>query len=80
MVILTVYIKHSVSALGRPLWKRLLALDWADPQIPCSSRSKWHHHGDDVCGVSCVRVDGTFHTIPTIENLRSGSFLILPEP
>ena len=74
MVILTIYIKPSVSALGQPFWKRLPASDRADPQIPRGSRGKWHHHGDDVCGGSCGRVKGTFRTIPTIENLWSGSF------
>jgi len=29
---------------------------------------------------SCVRVDGTFRTIPTVGILRGGSFLFPPKP
>jgi len=79
MVILTIYYKSSVSALGQPLRKRLPASDWADPQILRRSRGKRHHHGDDVCGGSCVCVDGTFRTIPTVGNLWSRSILLPPE-
>jgi len=39
-----------------------------------------HHHGDDVCGGSCVGARRNSSTIPTIENLRGGSFSFLPEP
>jgi hypothetical protein len=38
------------------------------------------HHGDDVWGGSCVGARRNSSTIPTIENLRGGSFLFLPEP
>ncbi len=38
-----------------------------------------HHHGDDVCGASCVCGDGTFCTISSGGNLQSGSFLFPPE-
>ncbi len=31
----------SQSALGQPLWKRLPALDQADPWIPCYRRGCW---------------------------------------
>jgi hypothetical protein len=79
MVILAIYVKPSVSALGQPLPKRLPASDQADPQISRRIRGKRHHHGDDVCGGSCVSVDGTFRTIPTLGNLWSGSFLFPPE-
>ena len=75
----TIYAKPRVSALGQPLQKRSPASDWADPQIPRRSIGKRHHSGDDVCGGSCVWVDGTFHTIPTVGNVRSGSFLFPPK-
>ncbi len=38
------------------------------------------HHGDDVCGGSCVDAWQNSHTIPTAENLRGGSFSFPPEP
>jgi hypothetical protein len=38
------------------------------------------HHGDDVCGGSCVGCRQNFCTIPTVQILQSGSFLFLPEP
>ena len=38
------------------------------------------HHGDDVCGGSCVDVLWISHTIPTVRYLRGGSFLFPPEP
>jgi len=75
---LTIYVKSSVTALGQPLWKRLPVSDWADPQILRRSRGKQHHHGDDVCGGSCVCVDSTFRIIPTVGNIRRGSFLFPP--
>ncbi len=78
-VILTIYVKPSVCTLGQPLQKRLPASDRADPQISRRSWGKRHYHGDDVCGGSCVCVDGTFRTIPTVGNLRSGSFSFPPE-
>jgi hypothetical protein len=31
LVILTIFIKPSQSALGQPLWKRLPVSDWANP-------------------------------------------------
>ena len=34
MVILTIYIKPSIIALGQPLQTRLPTLDWVDPQCP----------------------------------------------
>ena len=37
------------------------------------------HHGDDVCGGSCVDVQWISHTIPTIGNLRGESFSFLSE-
>ena len=79
MVISTIYAKSSITALGQPFRKRLPVSDWADPQILCRSRGKRHHHVDDVCGGSCVCVDCTFRTIPTVGNLRSGSFSFPPE-
>jgi len=51
-----IFINPSISALGQPLRKRLLASNWEDPQIPHRSRGEWHHHGSDVCGGSCVWV------------------------
>ena len=38
------------------------------------------HHGDDVCGESCVDARWISGTIPTVEKLRGGSFLFPPEP
>jgi hypothetical protein len=38
------------------------------------------HHGDDVCGGSCVGCQWNFRTILTVQILRRGSFLFLPEP
>jgi hypothetical protein len=37
------------------------------------------HHGDDVCGGSCVGRRRNFGTIPTVKILRSRRFF-LPEP
>jgi hypothetical protein len=37
-------------------------------------------HGNDVCGGSCVDAQRNYCTIPTVGNLRGGSFLFLPEP
>jgi hypothetical protein len=37
------------------------------------------HHGDDVCGESCVDARRISGTIPTVEKLRGGSFLFPPE-
>jgi len=79
-VILTIYIKPSVCALGQPLGKRLPALDRAYPKIPRCRRGKRCHHGGDVCGLVVLGVDGSFRTIPTVENLWGGSFWFPPEP
>ena len=52
-------VKPSTSTLGQPLQKRLPTMDRKDlqTQIPhCSKGSIWHHHGDDVCRGSYVRV------------------------
>jgi len=38
------------------------------------------HHGDDVCGGSCVDVRQISRTIPTIDYLQGRSFSFLPEP
>ncbi len=39
------------------------------------------HHGDDVCGGSCVGARWNLFTIPTVENLRGGSvFCSCPNP
>ena len=37
-------------------------------------------HGNDVCGGSCVDAQRNYCTIPTIGNLRGGSYLFPPEP
>ncbi len=37
------------------------------------------HHGDDVCGGSCVVVWGITRDIPTVGNLQGGSFSFPPE-
>jgi hypothetical protein len=36
------------------------------------------HHGNDVCGGSCVDARRDSHAIPTVENLRGGSFSFPP--
>ena len=72
--------KPSVSALEQLLWKKLPVPDREDPQIPHCSRGKRHHHGDDVCGASCVRVDGTFPTIPIVKTYGVGVFCSSPNP
>ena len=38
------------------------------------------HHGDEVCGGSCVDVRRISRTIPTVDYLRGGSFLFPPKP
>ncbi len=38
------------------------------------------HHGDDVCGGSCVDSQRISGTIPTVGNLRGGSFLFPSKP
>ena len=38
------------------------------------------HHGDDVCGGSCVDARQNSCTIPTVGNLCGGSFSFPPEP
>ena len=38
------------------------------------------HHGDDVCGGKCVDAWQISCTVPTVEKLRGGRFLFLPEP
>jgi hypothetical protein len=53
--LLRINTKPSLSAPGQPLWKRLPALDRADPLIPCHRRSKGLRHGGDVCGLLCWR-------------------------
>jgi hypothetical protein len=75
-----IYIKPSVCALGQPLRKRLPASYRVYPKIPRRRRGKRHHHGGDVCGLVVLGVDGSFRTIPTVENLRGGSFWFPPEP
>ena len=49
-------------------------------KIPRRRRGKRHHYGGDVCGLVVLGVDGTFCTIPTVENLQGGSFSFPPEP
>ena len=51
-------------------------VDWAYPKLPRRRRGKQHHHGDDVCGLVVLGVDGTFRTIPTVGILRGGKFFI----
>jgi len=56
--------------------------DWGDSLNRRHRGGKRHHHGDgdDVCGGSCVDARQISGTIPTIGNLRGGSFLFPPEP
>jgi hypothetical protein len=37
------------------------------------------HHGDDVCGGSCVDARQNLSTIPTVGNLQGKSFLFPPK-
>jgi hypothetical protein len=64
----------------QPLWKRLLASYQVYPKIPRRRRGKRHLRGGDVCGLVVFGVNGSFSTIPTVENLRGGGFLFPPEP
>jgi hypothetical protein len=56
MVILMIYIKPSIYALGQPLRKRSPALDRAYLKIPRRRRGKRNHHGGDVCGLVVLEV------------------------
>ena len=72
MVVLTIYIKPSIIALGPP------ASDQEDPQIPRRSRGNRHNHGDDVCGACCVRVMALSIIFLPLETYGAGIFP--PEP
>ncbi len=50
------------------------ALDWGNSLNPCRRGGQMAHHGGDVCGFSCVRWWPQYYTIPTVQNLPSGSF------
>jgi len=54
-------------------------LDWGDPLNKRHGGANGHH-GDDVCGGSCVDAQQNYCIIPTVGNLRGGSFLFSPEP
>ena len=73
MVILMIYINPIQSVLAQPLLKWLPAFDRAYPKIPRRRRGK------RCLWVSCVRVESTFRTIPTVAILRGESFSFLPE-
>ena len=49
-------------------------------QINTGGGGQMAHHGDDVCGGSCVGARRNLSTIPTVEILWGVSFLFPPEP
>ena len=55
------------------------ASDWGDLLNKRRRGGQTENHGDDVCGGSSVVVRLITRTIPTIGNLRGGSFLFPPE-
>ena len=69
-----IYIKPHKRVLGQPL------------RMAAHSLKRHHrggqteHHGDDVCGGSCVDAWQNSRTIPTVEKLRDRSFLFPPKP
>ena len=57
------------------------ALDWGDSLNQHRRQGGgMAHHVDDVCGGGCVGDRRNSRTIPTVGNLRGGSFLFTPEP
>ena len=54
--------------------------DWGDSLNQRHRGGQTEHHGDDVCGESCVDARWISGTIPTVEKLRGGSFLFPPKP
>ncbi len=50
------------------------ASDWSDSLNQRCGGGQTEHHGNDVCVGSCVDARQNSRTIPTVENLWSGSF------
>ena len=76
MVNLTIRIKPSITALGQLFRMAAHISDWGDSFNQCRTE----HDGDDVCRGGCVGARRNSRIIPTIENLRGGSFSFPPEP
>ncbi len=55
--------------------RRIGAIHWID-----AIGGQTEHHGDDVYGGSCVDARRISGTLPTLGNLRGGSFSFPPEP
>ena len=51
------------------------ASDWVIHFIN-AAEGQMGHHGDDVCGGSCVGTRRNFYFIPTVGNLREGRFFV----
>ncbi len=65
----------SASPFGWPPTRQIGEIHWID-----TIGGQTEHHGDDVCGGSCVDSQRNLSTIPTVEKLRGGSFPFPPEP
>jgi hypothetical protein len=78
--ILSIDVKPRLSALCQTLRMAAHASDWGDLLNKCCRGRQTEQHGDDVCGGSCVVVRLITRTIPTIGNLRGGSFSFPPKP
>ena len=76
-VILSIYIKPTLRPFDQTLPMAAHASDWGQFIESTPLGGQTVHHGDDVCGGRCVVVRRIIHTIPTVGNLRVGSFLLL---
>ena len=74
---LTIYMEPHDSALGQPLRMAAHALDWGDSLNRHRRGGKRSTMVMMFVGGSCVVVQRIIHTIPTVGNLRVGSFLLL---
>jgi len=79
-VILTIYIKPSVTSLRQHLWMAAHASNWGNSLNQCCRGGKWNTMVMMVVGGCCVDGRKNSCTIPTVENLRDGSFSFLSEP
>ena len=73
-VILSISIRPWVTALGQPFWMAVHASDWGDALNQHGRGGKQNTMVMMFVGIVVLIVDGTFCTIPTVANLRSGSF------
>ena len=73
-VILSISIRPWVTALGQPFWMAVHASDWGDSLNQHGRGGKQNTMVMMFVGIVVLIVDGTFCTIPTVANLRSGSF------